>query len=88
MNNDSKMPIIAHVDVRKVRLIKPESLGIDFTNEIDIWAKMQFRYRIQIKHEGKGQKIAGTDILNGPHSLIYGVREKKWLNGLILTVVK
>lgn len=76
MKNDSKTPIVAKVDIRKVKYTKPEKLGIDFTNEIDVWSKMEFRYRGQIKNLGKNRTLEGHDILKDLNSLVYAIREK------------
>jgi hypothetical protein len=75
MKNDHKAPI-AKVDLPRVKYVKPESLGIDFTNEIDIWSKMEFRYREQIKKLGKNRMLEGHDILKDLNSLVYAFREK------------
>jgi hypothetical protein len=45
VKNDPKKAPAAIVDLHKVKYAKAASLGIDFTNEIDIWSKMEFRYR-------------------------------------------
>lgn len=76
MKNDSKTPIVAKVDIRKAKYAKPESLGIDFTNEIDIWSKMEFRYRKQIKNLSKNRTLEGHEILKDLNSLVYAIREK------------
>lgn len=73
---DPKTPLVAKVDVRKAKYQKPESLGIDFTNEIDIWSKMEFRYRKQIKYLSKNMTLNGHEILKDLNSLVYAVREK------------
>jgi hypothetical protein len=36
---------------------------------------MEFRYRELIKHDGKKIAIDGPDILKGPHSLFYSLRQ-------------
>ncbi len=76
VKNNSKKSLAAQVDIHKVKYTKPANLGIDFTNEIDIWSKMEFRYREQIKNLGKHRTLEGHDILRGPNSLIYSLREQ------------
>lgn len=76
MKNDSKTPIVAKVDTRRAKYSKPESLGIDFTNEIDVWSKMEFRYRKQIKNLGKNRTLEGHEVLKDLNSLVYAIREK------------
>jgi hypothetical protein len=76
MKIDSKTPIVAKVDINKAKYVKPESLGIDFSNEIDVWSKMEFRYREQIKNLSKNRTLEGHYILKDLNSLVYAVREK------------
>jgi hypothetical protein len=68
MNRDSKAPVIARVDLSKVSLIDESKLGIDFFNEIDVWAKMAFRSREQ----SLGRK--GSEQVLSPRP--YSFREK------------
>lgn len=75
MINDSKTPI-AKVDVKRVSLIKKKSLGIDFKNEIDAWAKMEFHARKQIGRLKRNSSLDGHDILQDLNSLVYAIREK------------
>lgn len=76
MKNDPKTTIVAKVDIRHAKYSKPESLGIDFTNEIDIWSKMEFRYREQIKNLSRNRTLDGHNILKDLNSLVYAIREK------------
>jgi hypothetical protein len=76
MKRDPKIPVIAKVDVKRVSLTKKKSLGIDFTNEIDIWAKMEFRAREQVKRLQNNQTLEGHGILQYLNTLIYAVRSK------------
>jgi hypothetical protein len=76
MKNDSKTPIVAKVDSHKVKYMKPDALGIDFTNQIDVWSKMEFRHRGQIKKLSRNRTLKGHDILQDLNSLIYAIREK------------
>jgi hypothetical protein len=70
------MPIVAKVDVRKVKYLKPKKLGIDFSNEIDIWSKMEFKSRQQVERLSRNSSLDGHEILQDLNSLIYAIREK------------
>jgi hypothetical protein len=76
MKRVSNLPVIAKVDVERVSLTKKKSLGIDFSNEIDVWAKMEFRAREQVKRLKKNEPLDGHDILQDLNTLIYAVRTK------------
>ncbi len=76
MDRKSKAPVIATVDVSKVRLVKDSKLGIDFFNEIDIWAKMEFRSREQISKLRQNKTLDGRSCSKSLGSLHYSVREK------------
>lgn len=75
MKHDPKI-LLAKVDVKRVSLTKKQSLGIDFTNEIDVWAKMEFRARQQVKVLKEKGSLDGHQVLQDLNSLIYAVREK------------
>lgn len=75
MKNDPKL-LLAKVDVKRVSLTKKQSLGIDFTNEIDVWAKMEFRARKQVKLLKEKGSLDGHEVLQDLNSLIYAIREK------------
>jgi hypothetical protein len=76
MINDSKSTIVAKVDARKVKYSKPKELGIDFSNEIDVWAKMEFKSRKQIERLRQKNSLDGHNILQDLNSIVYAVREK------------
>jgi hypothetical protein len=76
MKDNFKSPFVAVIDVKKVKYFKGIKLGIDFSNEIDIWAKMEFRSRHQVKQLRQYGSINGHDVLNNLHSVIYSIREK------------
>jgi len=76
MKHIPEIPLIAKVDVKRVSLTKKESLGIDFTNEIDVWAKMEFRARKQVQQLKKNKVLDGHHILQDINTLVYAVREK------------
>lgn len=76
MSNDFKPTIVAKVDARKVRYSKPKELGIDFSNEIDVWAKMEFKSRKQIERLKRNNSLDGHNILQDLNTIVYAVREK------------
>lgn len=76
MKNDSKPSIVAKVDVRKVKYLKPEKLGMDFANEIDIWAKMEFSARKQVAKLRRNGSAEGHEVMKDLSSLYYAFREK------------
>lgn len=76
MSNDFKPTIVAKVDARKVRYSKPKELGIDFSNEIDVWAKMEFKSRKQIERLKQNNSLDGHNILQDLNTIVYAVREK------------
>ncbi len=45
MDRDSK--VVAEVDLSRVSVMEVDKVEIDFFNEIDVWAKMEFRSRDQ-----------------------------------------
>lgn len=57
MDRDSKVSVLAKVDLQKVRLMDESKLGIDFYNEIDVWAQMEFRSRDQSQGRKRAQQI-------------------------------
>lgn len=50
MKNAVQSLCVAEVDVAKVKLRKGVDTGIEFSNSIDAWAKMQFRFSGQIRN--------------------------------------
>lgn len=63
MKTDFQSLCVAEVEVRKVKFSKAPDLGIDFSNEIDAWAKMEFRFRRQIQHLRERQILGSEAIL-------------------------
>lgn len=61
--------LLAHVDLSRVRFQKDYDLGIEFTNEIDAWSKMIFKFR---NTRAPVCKYAEKDL----HPLVYGVRSR------------
>lgn len=59
--------LLAHVDQERVRYSKGTELGIEFTNEIDAWSKMVFKFR---STRSSDLKYAQKDL----YPLVYSVR--------------
>ena len=76
MKQDSNIPVLGKVDIQRVSLTKKKSLGIDFTNQIDAWAKMEFRAREQVKRLERNETLDGHGILQDLNSLVYALRSK------------
>lgn len=76
MKNESRSLWPAVVEVAKVKFSKGKDLGIDFSNEIDAWAKMEFKYRHQINHLKKYGKANEQEVRKDLKSLVYAIREK------------
>ncbi|MES2528680.1 MAG: hypothetical protein V4598_16470 [Bdellovibrionota bacterium] len=68
--------MIAKVDLEKVSFLKENRVGIDFFNEIDVWAKMEFRFRGQISQLRQNKTLSTNSTVLGTHPLPYSVREK------------
>jgi hypothetical protein len=68
--------LMAQVEVSKVRFNKTKELGIEFTNQIDVWSKMEFRFRQQISQLKACRKADGREGWKDTRSLIYSIREK------------
>lgn len=75
MKNDSKSYPLAEVDVACARFSKTVDLGIDFTNEIDVWTQMEFRARYQIKQLKQFGTLNRADALRDLNSYFYGIRQ-------------
>ena len=76
MRNDSRPPLAAEVEVAKVKLSKCVNLGIDFSNQIDAWKRMELKFHHQIQQLKRSEKIledapVGKAALT---SLVYAVR--------------
>lgn len=67
--------MIAKVDLEKVSFLKENRVGIDFFNEIDVWAKMEFRFRGQISQLRQNKPLTPGSV-QGLQPLHYSVREK------------
>lgn len=78
MKNDFSSLCVAEIELAEVRFSKGKELGFDLINEIDVWSKMEFKFRHQIHHLNKHGKIV-KDSCRGRtdlHSLVYSIREK------------
>ncbi|MBL7663821.1 MAG: hypothetical protein JNM93_01715 [Bacteriovoracaceae bacterium] len=77
MKNDSKPVIVAKIDAKKVKYIKPKELVIDFANEIDIWAKMQFKSRKQVQQLQKNSNFEENEEgVQNANKIVYAIRDK------------
>lgn len=68
--------MVAKVDLGKVSFLKENRVGIDFFNEIDVWAKMEFRFRGQISQLRQNKPLSGQNSVQRLQPLHYSVREK------------
>lgn len=84
MKNDSKSLCVAEVDLGQVKFSRGNNLGIDFSNQIDVWSKMEFKFSQQIHKLKQSGQLSGyegvrLDSKRGWRdlsSLVYAVREK------------
>ncbi len=76
MQNDSRSLWPAVVEVEKVRFSKGKDLGIDFSNEIDAWSKMEFRFRHQIKQLRQYGNLSVHESPKDLRALRYAFRQK------------
>jgi len=75
MSNDSKSFVYAEVDVSLARFSKGDNLGIEFSNEIDVWAQMVFRARQQIQWLKAGRQNLDASQRKNTDSVYYRIRE-------------
>ena len=68
--------MIARVDLDKVSFLKENRVGIDFFNEIDVWTKMEFRFRGQINQLRQNKTLSASATIQGIQPLPYSFREK------------
>lgn len=74
--NDSLTLWTATVDRSKVRFKSIKHLGIEFSNEIDAWSKMEFIYRRKITALRSTGTFGAREIFKDGKSLVYSIREK------------
>lgn len=68
--------VIAKIDLDQVRLFDETTCAIDFFNEIDFWAKMEFQSRHQISRLRHNKKsLSPNSTLKSLHSLYYSLRD-------------
>ncbi len=67
--------VIAIIDLDQVSQFDETNPGVDFFNEIDIWAKMEFQSRHQISRLRQKKSLSNNRTTQGLHSLHYSFRE-------------
>lgn len=75
MKRDHKVLLPAKVEARKVKFTKSADLRIDFANQIDAWAMMEFKSRKQVTQLRQYGTLNGHEILKDLNSLVYAIRE-------------
>lgn len=75
MKNDYDSFLIAHVDLSRVKFSKGRDLGVDFSNEIDAWSKMEFKFRQQI-HQMRDYGTMKKNVPLDLKALVYSWRER------------
>lgn len=65
----------AKVDVDSVKFSKGIELGIDFSNQIDVWTRMEFTFREQIKRLSANNQVGVTKSCKDLKTLTYAFRE-------------
>ncbi len=68
--------VIAIVDLDQVSQFDETAPKIDFFNEIDIWARMEFQTRSQINRLRHKKSLRFNRTTQGLHSLQYSFREE------------
>ena len=77
MKNDFQSLCLAEVEVNKVKFLKTHDTGIDFSNRIDAWAKMEFNFsqkihRLKDQDHSKRARFEKHEL----KPLIYSIRQK------------
>ncbi len=67
--------VIAFIDLDQVSQFDENERTIDFFNEIDIWAKMEFQSRSQISRLRHKKSLSPNRQFKSLHSLHYSFRE-------------
>ncbi len=75
MKNDSKSLCTAEVDVANASFAKLIEPGIDFMNEIDVWAQMEFKARQQMKYLKQFGTSRPNAISTHTSSFFYSTRQ-------------
>ncbi len=68
-------PVIAIIDLDQVSQYDETNQSLDFFNEIDIWARMEFQSRHQISRLRHKKSLNHNRTAQGLHSLHYSFRE-------------
>ena len=68
--------VIAVIDLDQVSLYDEADSAIDFFNEIDIWAKIEFQSREQISRL-RAKKSLSKRPARSPHPIPYSFRDEK-----------
>lgn len=76
MNDDSRSLWPAVVDIERVRFSKGKELGFDFSNEIDTWTQIEFKFRQQIQYLRQTGTFMTHENQKEMTPLLYAVREK------------
>jgi len=76
MKSDSRSCYPAQVDVANAIFPEGRDMGFDLTNEIDVWAQMQFRARHQIQRLKHSRPMTPIPEATKAHSLIYSTRHR------------
>jgi hypothetical protein len=76
MKNDKLSLWPAVIEVENVRFTRGKDLGIDFSNEIDAWSQLEFRYRHQMKQLRQYGTLNQRQVMKDGHSLFYSFRQK------------
>jgi hypothetical protein len=68
--------VIAIIDLDQVSQFDENNPQLDFFNEIDIWARMEFQSRQQINRLRHKKSLRFNRTTQGLHSLYYSFREE------------
>jgi hypothetical protein len=74
MKNDTKPFFPAEVDVSRARA-SSASIGIEFSNEIDVWSQMEFRARHQMRHLRQFGTMKAPENFQELNSFFYWTRQ-------------
>jgi len=69
----------AEIEIALVRFSKTNNTQIEFRNEIDIWSKMEFKFRAQIKEMkayGRKPTRKARKEFKDLETLVYSIRDK------------
>ncbi len=69
--------VIAKIDLDQVSQFDETNTSVDFFNEIDIWAKMEFQSRHQVSRLRHKRSSGSSETSKNLHSLHYSFRHEK-----------